>query len=470
MERIVVIGGGITGLATMYYLQQMKKKHPFDAELTLIEANEYLGGKLRTIKKDGFSMETGADSIVARHSNVITFIEELQLEDKVVYNTTGVSYIYTNNELHKIPTDTVFGIPTSKESLFSSTLISAEGKQEALRDFETKNEYFTLESSIGEFLEYFLGKELVRKQIAPVLSGVYSGNLNNLTIASTLPYLLEYKNTYGSIMEGLYQNRESFKLSAKKKFLSFQGGLSSLIQRIEETLDDVDILKGTKVASIEENDSNSYEIFLGNHQRLRADYIVLAIPEQASEKILSNQKLAEDFNRLSNSSLISMYVAFDIPDNRLPADGTGFIVSENSNLTCNACTWTSRKWAHTSEKRELLIRLFYKESNPAYESLRSLHEKELTEVALQDIEKALGIKSKPLHVQITNWNQAMPNYHLEHNQAVHSLESHLADIYPNIFLAGCSYYGVGIGQCIKSGKELAEMISGKAMKMQSQYV
>lgn len=469
MKRVVVVGGGMTGLATMHYLQKLKRKHHLDVELVLIEANDYLGGKIHTVKKAGFSIETGADSIVARHGSVMPLIQDLQLEDEAVYNATGTSYIYTNNELHKIPVDTVFGIPTSKESLFSSTLVSEKGKNEALKDFETKNENFTLESSIGEFLEAFLGKELVEKQIAPVLAGVYSGELHKLTMASTLPYLLEYKNTYGSIIEGLYQNRESFKASAKNRFLSFQGGLSTIIDRLEKTLADVTILTGSKVATIKKQEEQ-YELTLENGQVMSSDFVVLSTPHQISQGILHNKKLDENFNRLKNTSLISIYMTFDIPDEHLPADGTGFIVSENSDVKCDACTWTSRKWTHTSKDRKLLIRLFYKASNPAYESLKSLSKEEFVEEALLDIEKSLGLKTKPLHVEITNWDEAMPMYHLEHGQAIHSLESQLQEMYPHVFLAGCSYYGVGIGACMKNGEELAEKIANKVVEIEGQPV
>lgn len=129
MKKIVVIGGGITGLSTMHYLQKLKNEKSLDIELVLVEANEYLGGKIHTVKQNDFIIEVGADSIVARNEAISELIEELQLEDEKVYNSTGISYIYTNNELHAIPADTVFGIPTSIESLNSSTLVSEAGKK-----------------------------------------------------------------------------------------------------------------------------------------------------------------------------------------------------------------------------------------------------------------------------------------------------------------------------------------------------
>ena len=458
LKKVVVVGGGITGLSTMHYLQRLKIEKALDVDLVLVEAHDYLGGKIHSVSADSFIMETGADSIVARNEGVLPLVEELKLQEELVYNETGISYIYTNNELHAIPADTVFGIPTSEESLESSTLVSDEGKEEALKDLDSPNENFTKESSVGSFLEHFLGKELVEKQIAPVLSGVYSGRLDDLTISSTLPYLIDYKNEYGSIIKGLEAHKEQFAAAANKKFISFKGGLSTLIDRLEEELSECTILKGVHTEKVTKKEAG-YEVLLESGEKIEADFVVLTTPHDVTQRILHEQDLDVDFNKLKNSSLISIYLGFDIPDEQLPADGTGFIVSENSDVKCNACTWTSRKWKHTSANGNLLVRMFYKSSNPVFESMKHMSEEELVEVALQDIDKSLKLNGKPQVVEVTKWNDLMPNYHLEHGEAIKSLNQKLSSMLPNVVLAGCSYYGVGIGACIKNGKETAQLIS-----------
>jgi len=428
-------------------------------KLTLIEANSTLGGKIRSVKNEEFIMETGADSIVARKEGVSSLLEDLHLHDEIVHNSTGKSYIYHHNELKPIPDDTIFGIPMSKEALFSSELISEEGKNEALKDFTTENTIFTKDSSIGLFLESFLGKEIVENQIAPVLSGVYSGKLNELTLATTLPYLLDYKNQYGSIIKGLSENKARFQSSDNKKFVSFKNGLSTLIDRMEAELTDVDILKGVKATAVIK-EQEQYSIEFSNHEKMEADYVVLSTPHSVAQALLKNEELNPIFDELISSSLISVYLGFDIPDEKLPADGTGFIVPENSDLTCNACTWTSRKWEHTSQHHRLLLRLFYKNTNPeVFNHLSNLSENELVKVALQDVEKSLGITGDPISVEVTKWQDKMPKYHLNHRKTIEALNDKLVTLYPNIILAGCSYYGVGIADCIMNGKNTATKIA-----------
>ncbi|WP_422657008.1 protoporphyrinogen oxidase [Paenibacillus sp. EC2-1] len=457
MVTTVVIGGGITGLSTLYYLQKEARQCDLDMQLVLVESDEILGGKIRTLSNGEFIMETGADSIVARKTNVAPLLEELGLTEEVVYNATGTSYIYTEAGLKKIPADSVFGIPTDLRSLAESELVSAEGKVEALKDLYIPNETFEEKDSLGLFLEAFLGKELVDKQIAPVISGVYSGDLHDLTIASTFPYLLEYKNKYGSIIKGLGENRHIYLGASNKKFISFKSGVSTLIDRMEQRLEDTLIYKGVKAETLRKSEEG-YVITLADGRELKTDYVVLSGGSHQTQELLQDYSLTNQLAQLHTKSMISIYLGFDVMDSQLPSDGTGFITAKNSDLMCDACTWTSRKWEHTSKERRLLLRLFYKSSNPAYDQLMNMTEEELTEVAMMDIHKSLGLAARPITYEVTKWHNNMPNYHLKHREIVDSLETAFEHRYPNVLLAGCSYYGVGIPDCISNGEKTAHEI------------
>lgn len=456
MKTIVVVGAGITGLCTMYRLQKELQQANKQARLILIERNDYVGGKIHSIYEEGFIMETGADSMVARHPGVLELVRELGFEKELVYNETGVSYIHTNNELHAIPAGSTFGIPMSVEALMASTLISEEGKARALQDLEMKDNPFTKESAIGEFLEYFLGEELVRNQIAPVLAGVYSGDLYQLSLASTLPYLVDYKNNYGSIIKGFEANREQFEKSASKKFMSFRNGLSSFMKHMEASLVDVEVKKGVQVQRVNKV-NDRYEVELGS-EVIEADAVVLAIPNNVVREVLQDGELDAQLAKFTTASALTLYAGYDVPDSVLPADGTGFIVSHNSDLVCNASTWTSRKWPNTSAQSKLLVRLFYKNINPRYEELAAMSDVELTKVAQEDIRKSLQIEEPPKVVKVTRWIHQMPRYDLAHREALLAVEEQLAQRYPNVWLAGCSYYGVGIGACIQNGEKTANAI------------
>lgn len=457
MKTILVIGGGITGLSAMYELQKWKKENSSDVKLILAEGSPEFGGKIRTTNRQGFLMEEGADSLVARKVKMLTSLEELGLENEVVYNATGRSYIYVDGDLKQIPADSVFGIPASVESLANTPFISAEGKVEALKDLYIKNESFTKDDSIGEFLEYFLGKELVEKQIAPILSGVYSGKLSDLTIGSTLPFLLNYKEEFGSIIKGLEANKKKFQ-SGGAKFYSLKKGLGALIDRFAAKLEDVEVYKKFKASKIEKI-GDRYQVTFDNNEVVEADYVVLSIPHDAAEDLFSDSTIKERFASFENSSLISVYVGFDVPDEILPKDGTGFIAADTETLSCNACTWTSRKWEHTSQSGNLLVRMFYKSIHPSFSEIAEKNEEELLQVALSDIRKSLGIEAEPIVSIVTNWSDKMPNYLITHPQSVKALEEELEENFPGVIIAGCSYYGVGIPDCIENGELQARKIT-----------
>lgn len=454
MKTIAIVGGGITGLCALYEMEKQARAQQQDVQFILIEKQQTVGGKLKTVYTDEWVMETGADSIVARHPGVLSFVKELGMESELVYNETGISYIHTNDELHGIPLNSTFGIPMSVESLMASTLISDEGKARALQDLTTPNTTFTKDHSIGEFLEFCFGEELVKKQIAPVLSGVYSGNLYELSIASTIPYLIDYKNEYGSIIKGFEANREKFEKANDKKFISFKGGLSSFMTRIEQSLTKTEVIKGVELELLEKKGAQ-YALYLSNCDIRYVDHVVLTTPHDVTRRFFRDDALGPYFDNFRNGSAITLYVGYDVPDAVLPADGTGFIVSHNSSLQCNACTWTSRKWKHTSKHAKLLVRLFYKDVHPRYEEFKAMSDEQLIAVAKQDIATSLHVTDEPALAHVTKWIDQMPRYDLAHRQTRDALVAKLAEYYPNVTLAGCSFYGVGVGACMQNGRDVA---------------
>jgi protoporphyrinogen/coproporphyrinogen III oxidase len=298
---------------------------------------------------------------------------------------------------------------------------------------------------------------LVEKQTAPVLSGVYSGDLYDLTIASTLPYLLEYKEKYGSIIEGFNQNKETFQSNGENKFLSFKDGLGTMISAYERKLEDVDIRKNAKVNRIEKL-GHQYRVFFENGETVDAEHIILSVPHTVAQNFFEDEDLKEEFGHLKNSSMISIYMGFDVSDDILPLDGTGFITPKSEDVFCDACTWTSRKWKHTSMEGNLLVRLFYKSSNPYFDALKDLSEAELLQVVQVDLKKSLGIKETQMVSVVTNWTDCMPNYLITHPETVKKLTTRMEKNYPGILIAGASYYGVGIPDCIENGEKVAKTI------------
>ncbi|WAA12730.1 protoporphyrinogen oxidase [Fervidibacillus halotolerans] len=457
MDTVLVIGGGITGLSALFELQKWKRNTGYPVRLILTEASSSMGGKIRTVKESGFIMETGADSIVTRKIIDHPLFHELELKQETVFNHTGISFIYTNGQLVEIPKDSVFGIPITIESLAKSQLISDRGKVAALKDLYVEDNPFTEQDSIGDFLEYYFGEELVKKQVSPVLSGVFSGELKELSIQSTLPFVYEYKNKYGSIMKGLEKNKHRFIRKEKEKFLSFERGLSTIIDKLVDQLEDVEIFQNWQAVKIEKLD-RKYKVHFSNGKQILADRLILSISHLDAEKLFDDSELRTYFSNIRTKSIISVYLGLNVTNDALPKNGTGFITEKGSDLLCGACTWTSRKWIHTSKSGNLLLRMFYKSSHPRYDYIEKLSDEQLVELARNDLKNSMGISAQPIVSNVKRWENQLTVYDLNHSRTVSHLRETLKNRYPGIYVSGSSYDGGGIPDCINGGINSAKQL------------
>ena len=186
-KKVMIVGGGITGLSAAYYLQKEIKEKSLPIEIKLVEASNRVGGVIATVKKDGFVIEKGPDSIIARKKSGLNLIEELGLKDKVISNTAGKSYILVNGKLHTMPEGSFMGIPTKVTPFAFSGLFSPAGKIRAAADFILPKGKPQTDQSLGKFFRRRLGNEVVENLIEPLLSGIYAGDIDDLSLMALFP-------------------------------------------------------------------------------------------------------------------------------------------------------------------------------------------------------------------------------------------------------------------------------------------
>lgn len=216
-KRVVVVGGGITGITTAYYLQKEAREKSLSIEVKLIEASERLGGVIQTIKRDGFTIEKGPDSIIARKQSGMKLIKEVGLQDKVIANTAGKSYILVNGNLHLMPEGSFMGIPTRVTPFAFSGLFSPLGKLRAAWDFILPKGKKQVDQSLGGFFRRRLGDEVVENLIEPLLSGIYAGDIDNLSLMALFPNFYEIEQEHRSLVLGLKKTIPTPQKSTKKK-------------------------------------------------------------------------------------------------------------------------------------------------------------------------------------------------------------------------------------------------------------
>jgi protoporphyrinogen/coproporphyrinogen III oxidase len=467
-KKIIIIGGGIAGLTSTFYLQKAIKEHNLPIEIRLIEASHRLGGKMQTVVRDGYTIERGPDSFLARKLSITRLAKEVGIEDQLVHNSTGKSFVLVNEELHSMPGGAIMGIPTEIGPFVTSGLFSIPGKIRAAADFLLPRSESGKDQSLGEFFRRRLGDEVVENLIEPLLSGIYAGDIDQLSLMSTFPQFYEVEQKYRSLIIGMKKSTPSQtkKSESKEKangaFLTFKSGLQSFAEAIEAKLDTKSILKGHRVDKIIRYD-DKYEVHLNNGETLVADSIIAATPHKITQSIFSEYSFFDPFKSVPSTSVATVALAFPEEAIKHDIDGTGFVVSRNNDYSITACTWTHKKWAHSAPQGKVLLRCYVGRSGD--ETIVDLSDDRIIKIVLDDLKKTMDITLNPDFAIVSRYKNSMPQYTVGHKQRLADIRNHMKTELPGVYLAGASYGGVGLPDCIDQGEtavnDVLEYLKGK---------
>ncbi|MFD2042747.1 protoporphyrinogen oxidase [Ornithinibacillus salinisoli] len=459
-KTIVIVGGGITGLSAAYYLQKEIKANDLPYEVKLVEASNRLGGKIKTIRKNGFTIEQGPDSFLSRKKPAVKLAEEVGLGDQLIRNGTGQSYILVNNKLHKMPSGAFMGIPTQVRPFLFSGIFSLKGKFRAGFDFLLPKGKPVNDQSLGAFFRHRFGDELVENLIEPLLSGIYAGDIDDMSLMSTFPNFYNLEQEHRSLVKGLQKTMPKSKKSTGKKpgmFFSFADGLETLVEKVIENLDDVSIHTGASVDHIEKKEFG-YHLLLSNGDVLKADAVIMATPHHAIPKMFSKYEFLKTFNEMPATSVANVALAFDESAIKKDIDGTGFVVSRNNDYRITACTWTHKKWPKTTPEGKALVRCYV--GRPSDQSVVDLSDEEIIDIVLTDLNKTMNITAKPEFSVVTRWKNAMPQYTVGHQERIANIRKEASTQLPGVFLTGCSFEGIGVPDCIEQGEKAVSDVLG----------
>ncbi|PWA11777.1 protoporphyrinogen oxidase [Pueribacillus theae] len=461
-KKVAIIGGGITGLSAAFYLYKEG-----NMDFTLFEATDHLGGKIQTVKHEGFTIERGPDSFVARKKSASKLAADVGLESELVGNYKGQAFVLNNDTLYPIPGGAIMGIPTELGPFIETELFSASGKARAALDFilprtGRENE----DQSLGGFFRKRLGDEIVENLIEPLLSGIYAGDIDRLSLMSTFPQFYEVERKYRSLILGMKKTTPAPKKQeegAKKpsNFLTLKNGLESLVKAIENALPPESIRKKTAAESLRKYDKK-YELRLSSGEKERFDAVLITTPHMTARKLLEDYSFMGILRDIPTTTVANVAMAFDEEKVNLTKDGTGFVVSRNANYTITACTFTHRKWLHTTPNGKVLLRTYV--GRPGNSEIVEATDEEIIDVSLHDLNRLIDIKGRPDFYFVTRWREAMPQYTVGHQFRIQAVKENLAKQLPGVFLAGSSYEGVGIPDCIDQGidavKKITEYMKG----------
>ncbi|WP_421384089.1 protoporphyrinogen oxidase [Bacillus salacetis] len=456
-QKVVIIGGGITGLTSAYYLQKEAEKTGRPLDIKLIEASHRLGGKIQTVKRDGFVIERGPDSFLERKKSAARLAKEAGIDNELVNNSTGKSYVLVNEELHPMPGGSVMGIPTQMAPFVTTGLFSMQGKARAAADFVLPKSNVKGDQSLGQFFRRRLGDEVVENLIEPLLSGIYAGDIDQLSLMSTFPQFYQVEQKHRSLILGMKKTTPAPQnKSGKKKgiFLTLTRGLQSLVDAIEEKLDADSILKGVRVEQIEREETDRFSLLLNNGERLEADSVVVTTPHPTIPSMFPQYNFFDHLKTTPATSVATVAMAFPKEAIKKDIEGTGFVVSRNSDYTITACTWTHKKWPHSTPEGKVLLRCYVGRAGD--EAVVDLSDSQIEKIVLQDLNKIMDITMEPEFTIVSRWKEAMPQYTVGHKDRLENMQANVKKELPGLFIAGSSFEGLGLPDCIDQGEKAVQ--------------
>jgi protoporphyrinogen/coproporphyrinogen III oxidase len=454
-RTVVIIGGGITGITAAYYLQKAIKEQQLPIECKLVEATHRLGGKVQTVIRDGFVIERGPDSFLARKTSAFRLVHEVGLEDEIVHNATGKSYILVNGKLYPIPGGAVMGIPTQIGPFITTGLFSPLGKLRAALDFILPPTKAEGDLSLGQFFRRRFGDEVVDNLIEPLLSGIYAGDIDQMSLMATFPQFFQLEQQYGSLVRGAKRTTPKAEKQRKGAFQTLKTGLQSLVDEVEKRLEQGSVMKGVRVENVR-REGTGYRLRLSNGEEWKADSIIVAIPHSSVPAMFADYPFFAPFQSIPSTSVATVALAFPESAIEQDIDGTGFVVSRRNDYTITACTWTHKKWPHTAPSGKALLRCYV--GRPGDEEIVEQSDDEIVRVVMDDLNKIMRITGRPEFFVISRWKQAMPQYTVGHKERLSKIKAHMDSELPGVFLAGSSYEGLGLPDCIDQGEEAVKKV------------
>lgn len=461
-KKVVIVGGGITGLAAAFYMQKEAREKGLPLDVLLVEATNRLGGKIQTIRRSGFIIERGPDSFLIRKKSFGILAEDLGIEKELVRNSTGQAYILLNKALHPIPPGSVMGIPTQLGPFVSSGLFTLGGKLRAAGDLFLPRSGIEGDQSLGGFFRRRFGSEVVENLIEPLLSGIYAGDLDKLSLESTFPQFKEVEEEDRSLILGMKKTtpkkvpqKEGYGAKREGVFHTFRNGLETVVEAIEEQLEKDSVMKNVRVDQIDKAGDKTV-LTLNNGQTIEADAVIMTTAHEVARKLFKPHGLLTELQDMPSTTVATVAMAFSEESIVQDREGTGFLVSRNSDYAITACTWTHRKWPLTTPDGKVLIRSYVGRSGD--ESIVSLSDSDIEQIVLTDLRKVMEIKEDPEFTIVSRWKEGMPQYVVGHRERLEAARVEIAKQFPNVKLAGASYEGVGLPDCINQGKAAMEEV------------
>jgi len=458
MNRIAIIGGGISGLAAAHRVLELNQS----AQVTILEASDRLGGTIQTEHRDGFLLERGPDAFISEKPQALALAKRLGLESQIIQTNEQYrrSFIVRDGRLRPVPEGFQLLAPSRMWPFLTSDIFSLPGKARMAADLllPRKHTNGSNDESLASFVRRRLGEEALARMAQPMVGGIYTADPETLSLRATLPRFLEMERKHRSlILAMLRQGRDQKSGTSGARyslFLSFERGMQVLTEELTHI--NADFRMGTRAVALK-FDGVEWRISTDKGEELKADAVCLAVPAYVAATLLNDvhERLAEKLRAIKYASTATLNFRYRRAAIGHALNGFGFVVPFVEKRSLIACTFSSVKFPGRTPADHVLLRAFA--GGALQPEIFALNEAEMSARVEADLRALLNISDDPRFIQVSKWERSMPQYEVGHLERVEEIEN-LANELPRLTLAGNAYRGAGIPDCIRSGEAAAEAL------------
>jgi oxygen-dependent protoporphyrinogen oxidase len=468
MKKVVIIGGGISGLATAWLLRDKASTTGVELGLTLLEKEQRLGGKIRSIKEDGFLCEWGPNGFLDSKPQTLDLCRSIGVEPNLHRSNDNARkrFIFSGGELHCLP--------EGGASFLKSRLISWPGK---LRLALEPTPFIArapvdVDETLADFGRRRLGKEALDKLIAPMVSGIFAGDPETMSLVSCFPRIAELEREYGGLVRAMIMLAKQKKRDmAEGKVVSsaagpggvltsFREGIQFLTDAISASLDGV-VRPGSHVVSVEKSHGAPYRVRCEDGHEVEADVVIVASPAFAAAGMLDSldPTMTSVLCQIPYASMTVVCFGYERDKIDYPLDGFGYLIPKKEGCSILGTLWDSSMFENRAPEGKVLLRSMM--GGACFPEYVRLGDDEVRTRVMKDLKDVMGITAEPAFVRIFRHEQAIPQYVVGHARRLAVLDERLR-VHPGLILTGNSYRGIGLNDCVAAAQRASDEALGLA--------
>ncbi len=462
--RMVVVGGGIAGLAAAHRAVEWSREHNRALDLTLLEAADRLGGTIQTERREGFLVECGPDSFLSEKPWALALCRRLGVEDRLVRTDDRFrrTYVVFGGRLYPLPDGFQLLAPTRLGPFLASTLFSWPGKLRMALDLLLPRGGDP-DESLGAFVRRRLGREALERVAQPLVAGIYTADPDDLSLRATMPRFLDLERQERSVILAMWRAARRAPAASSRGsgarwslFVTFADGMEELIRALATRLPPGAVRLKERVTGVVRSDAR-WRVATADGGVMEAEAVIFAPEAYQVARMVRylDPSLAHLLEGIPYASSATVSLAYRRADIAHPLDGFGFVVPHVERRPIIACTFSSVKYPGRAPESHALLRVFL--GGALDEAMLVESDEALVAACRTQLSELLGVRAEPLFARVARYPKAMPQYHVGHLARVEAIEQSLRH-HPGLALAGGAYRGVGIADCVHAAEEAAERL------------